>query len=122
MADRLTCADLTALEARLQVATPAPWAFDPEQSLVYGAGHVIAWFGAFNPTAQDLANVRFVASARADIQALLATLEGVARDLVSYAACKPAAVLCAWCGAQGRQVDDHTAECPVRRAAALLGA
>lgn len=121
MPDRLTCAELTAIAARLQEASPAPWVFDAERSLVQSAGQVIAWFGAFTPTPRDLANARFVTSARTDVEAMLSTLSSVARDLVSYAARKPAATLCAWCGAQGRQVDDHATDCPVRRAAALLG-
>jgi hypothetical protein len=120
MADRLTYATLTAIVARLQASSPSPWIFDAEQALVHSGGQVIAWFGAFNPTVQDTANVRFITHARDDIPALLNTLEGLVRELVSYAACKPPDVLCAWCGAQGGAVRDHAADCPVMRASVML--
>ncbi|HEV2236157.1 MAG TPA: hypothetical protein VGR57_05795 [Ktedonobacterales bacterium] len=118
---RLSCAEMMGIVARLEAAAPAPWAYDPTRSVVHGAGRAIAWFGALPPTPQDMANAEFVVCAREDMQALVATVEGLARELAGYAAHKPPAALCAWCGAQGRQVADHGAACPVRRAAALLG-
>jgi hypothetical protein len=115
-----THAELVAMRARLQHATPYPWWHDPERALVNSEDYVIARAGAgFETTPQDTANAAFIAGARYDVALLLATVDLLASALV-HLATHPAD-RCAWCIAQGPRIADHATECPIRRAAALLG-
>jgi hypothetical protein len=115
-----THAELVAMRARLQHATPYPWWHDPERALVNAEHRVIARFGAgFETVPQDAANAAFIANARYDLPLLLATVDLLAGALV-HVATHPAD-RCAWCIAQGSRIADHATECPIRRAADLLG-
>jgi hypothetical protein len=117
-----THAELVAMRKRLQHATPCPWWHDRERALVNSDAYVIARFGAgFETTPQDAANARFIADAPYGVPLLLATVELLAGALVQTATRDHPAVGCPWCTAQGQRVADHSTECPIRRAAALLG-
>jgi hypothetical protein len=78
MADRLTAYELAAMRKRAEAATPSPWWYDPHRLLIHSDGHVIARAGAgFETTPQDAANAAFIANARYDVAALLATVDAL---------------------------------------------
>jgi succinylglutamate desuccinylase len=74
-ADRLTAYELEAMRKRVVAATRYPWWYDPHRALVNSEHYVIARAGAgFETTPQDAANAAFIANARYDVAALLATV------------------------------------------------
>jgi hypothetical protein len=80
-AEPLTAYELAQITRRIDAATPYPWYEDPERGLVNSDGKVIARVGAgFTLDAQDEANARFIADARYDVPALMATLAQERRD------------------------------------------
>jgi hypothetical protein len=81
LAEPLTPYEVAHVKQRMEAATRYPWMFDSERGLVSSDGKVIARMGAgFDLDAQDAANARFIAEARYDVAALLATLEALRRE------------------------------------------
>lgn len=72
----LSAATLTAIEARANAATPAPWILDEGGNwpgvITEEGNWIVADWGAWLEGAECLADAAFVAASRTDIPALLA--------------------------------------------------